>query len=172
MSFSVNLTIDCNYPIERLPNEALYAIIIKTLLEDRVQLTEYAHTSLPEWTYRKLNDKGLLVLEPATADDGDGDVAGSSFYVRLPFVWLQLYLMRLASTSRHLLSEAFKPLLSLMKSYVDVVGDSTTATATATDEFDEFNSRSGSLLMALRINLRKLKNHMEPACQVMPHPQR
>ena len=119
------------------------AIIIAAVLEDRVRFTTTAHPAHLEWTYRKLNDKGYLVLEAAEG--------GATFFVRLPFLWLTVYLRQLSGLQNPLLA-AFQPLRQFMEH----------GQAFWWQEFEDFNCQ----FLALRINLLKLKHALLPS--IMP----
>ena len=114
-------------------SDIIVGIIIAAVLGDRVSLNMPAHPAHLEWTYSKLNDKGYLVLEETDVDD--------VFYVRLPFVWLMVYLRQLSGD--YLLSAAFRPLREFMEP----------GGAFWWQEFEEFNCK----FLALRINLLMLK---------------
>jgi hypothetical protein len=133
------------YEITLLESDVVSAILLTAVLEDRVRLTDKAHPAYPSWTYRMLNDRGFLVLEAV-------DQAHSSFFVRLPFVWMQVYLKLLRSRQSPI-SDAFGPLTSFMSEGRPFLWQ----------EFEDFNG----LFMSLRINLLKLKQQMLPDAMPM-----
>jgi hypothetical protein len=119
----------------QLNADVIGAIIITAILEDAVDPTAPAHPAHKDWTFLKLNEKGFIVLE------SDKPAAGSLF-VRLPFVWLLVYLQRL-STVKHLVKDALEPLDHFLR----------TSKPLEWGGWEEFNC----LFLALRINLLKLK---------------
>jgi len=135
--------INNKYEVASLHENVVAAVMTTAVLGDLVGLTTTAHAAHPEWVYRKLNDKGYLVLEAVGA--------GVTFRVRMPFLWLMVYLRRLAGL-QHPLHAAFQPLRQFMDA----------GQAFWWQEWEDFNCQ----FLAFRINLLKLKHALLPA--IMP----
>lgn len=137
------------YDVSDLPDEVVVAVMISALLGDVVSLPSAAHPAHPEWTYRRLNDKGYLVLEPTGPDD-------ATFSVCMPFFWLRVYLRRLTGL-KHPLHAAFAPLRPLMDTRT--LNGSAAGSPFRWQGWADFNRQ----FLALRINLLKYKHALLPA---------
>ena len=132
--------INNKYEVASLHADIVAAVVIAAVLQELVDLTTAAHPAHAEWTYRKLNDKGYLVLEAIPG--------GVTFRVRMPFLWLLVYLRRMAGL-QHPLHAAFQPLRQFMDA----------GQAFWWQEWEDFNCQ----FLAFRINLLKLKHALLPA---------